>query len=346
MSATAREFLERLLERSDLGEHEAETLLGQLADPALPQALAGALLAALRAKGVTAPELRGFARGMRARARHPLVPDGTPTVDIVGTGGDASGSLNVSTGTALLVAACGVRVVKHGNRSISSRAGSADVLEALGLALPLDERAAMECLGACGFTFLFAPHYHPSMKAIGPVRAALGVRTVFNILGPLSNPAMPPFHLIGAYNVETARLMAETLAGLEGERSFVVHGAHGWDEPVPTGPFHLFEARAGRVTAELRSPADYGLALCTPADLAGGDAPYNALHLRRVLVGEDQGPHADALVLGTALVLELLGEAASPRDGVARARAAITSGAAARLLARLQEFSVSARGVT
>jgi len=234
-----RELLERLLARQDLAEADASSLLAHLTDAALAPAMAGALLAALRSKGVTASELRGFARAMRARALHPQVPAGTPTVDIVGTGGDSSGSLNISTGTALLVAACGVRVVKHGNRSVSSRAGSADVLEALGLTLPLDEVAAMECLAACGFTFLFAPHFHPAMRAVAPVRAALGVRTVFNILGPLTNPATPPFHLIGAYSLDTARLMAETLAGFEGERAFVVHGANGWDEPVPTGPFHL-----------------------------------------------------------------------------------------------------------
>jgi anthranilate phosphoribosyltransferase len=337
----ARALLERLLEREDLAEQEAGVLLGILTEETLAPAVAGALLIALRAKGVTAAELRGFARGMRARARRPAVPPGTPTVDVVGTGGDASGSVNLSTGTALLVAACGVRVVKHGNRSVSSRAGSADVLEALGLPQPLDERAAMQCLDACGFTFLFAPFYHPAMQAVAPVRAALGVRTVFNILGPLTNPATPPYHLIGAYDLEVARLIAATLAGLEGERAFVVHGAHGWDEPAPTGPFELFDVRGGQVTQTRRSPADYGLACCRAEDLAGGDAPYNAARLRAVLLGEDRGAHADALALGAALVLELMGLVDSPRAGLARARAAIDDGAAAALLQRLQAFGAS-----
>jgi len=187
--APLRSTLERLLGGQHLAESEAGELLGELMRPETPPAMAGALLTALRAKGVVADEVRGFAKGMRALARRPAIPAGLRAIDVVGTGGDASGSLNISTGTALLAAACGLPVVKHGNRSISSRAGSADVLEALGLRLPLDEHAAPACLAATGFTFLFAPYYHPAMKAIAPVRAALGVRTIFNVLGPLTNPA-------------------------------------------------------------------------------------------------------------------------------------------------------------
>src|SRR5688572_17589051 len=202
-----RTWLDGLLERRALGTEDARALLVGLTDAELPPALAGALLAALRAKGITPEELRGFALGMRALARRPQIERGLAAVDIVGTGGDKSGSYNISTGASLLVAAAGLSVVKHGNRSVSSKAGSADVLEALGLKLPLDEAQAAACLAATNFTFLFAPHYHPAMKAIGPVRAAMGVRTVFNILGPLSNPAEPPFHVIGAFNEATARLM-------------------------------------------------------------------------------------------------------------------------------------------
>jgi len=179
---------------------------------------------ALRAKGVTATELRGFARGMRALARRPRLPDVGPTIDVVGTGGDASHTFNLSTGAALLAVACGARVAKHGNRSISSRSGSADLLQALGLTVPLAEDAAGACLAATGFTYLFAPHYHPAMKAIAPVRAALGIRTVFNLLGPLTNPAAPPFHVIGAYSREAAALLAGALEGLPLRRAFVVHG--------------------------------------------------------------------------------------------------------------------------
>ena len=197
---------------------------------------------------MTADEVRGFAKTMRKLARRPILPDGGPLVDMVGTGGDGSGSFNLSTGAALLVAAMGIRVAKHGTSSVSSRSGSADVVRALGLNLPLDETAAGECLAATGFTFFFAPHYHPAMKAVMPIRQALGVRTVFNILGPLSNPAEPPFHLIGAYHVDIAALMADTLAGMPIERAYVVHGEPGWDEATPIGPFTLFDVRPGKVT--------------------------------------------------------------------------------------------------
>jgi len=331
----ARELLDRLLERRDLTQPEAEQLLDILTDPATSPAVTGAVLAAMRSKGVTADELRGFAQAMRRLARRPSIPAGLPAIDVVGTGGDCSGSLNISTGTALLTAACGVPVVKHGNRSISSRAGSADVLEALGLALPLDEELAGRYLAACNFTFLFAPHYHPATRAVAAVRAALGVRTVFNILGPLTNPAEPPFHMIGAFSVEVADLMARTLAGMPMERAFVVHGAHGWDEPTPVGPFVVFDVRPGRVERHLRTPEDYGLRRCEPAGLAGGDVQHNAQALRAVLQGEDHGPHRDCLLLGTALTLEVVGRASKPREAIELAAAAIDTGAAARVLQTL-----------
>jgi anthranilate phosphoribosyltransferase len=333
--SSARELLDRLLERRDLTQREAEELLGVLTEPATAPALAGAILAAMRSKGVVADEVRGFAQAMRRLARRPAIPAGLPAIDVVGTGGDCSGSLNISTGTALLTAACGVPVVKHGNRSISSRAGSADVLEALGLTLPLEEQRAGRCLEACNFTFLFAPHYHPATKAVAAVRAALGVRTIFNILGPLTNPAEPPFHLIGAFDLEVAELIAQTLAGMPLERAFVVHGAQGWDEPTPVGPFELFDVRPGRIERQTRTPEDYGLRRCAPAELAGGDAQHNARALRAVLTGEDRGAHRDCLLLGTALALEVAGAVASPREALERAATAIDGGAAARVLQAL-----------
>ena len=334
--ALARELLQQLLERRDLSQAQAEELLAHLTDPQLPPAMAGALLAALSTKGLVADEVRGFAQAMRRLAHRPELPAGLRALDIVGTGGDASGSFNISTGTALLTAACGVPVVKHGNRSVSSRCGSADVLEALGLAIPPDAPAALACLEATGFTFLFAPHYHPATRAIAPIRAALGVRTVFNILGPLVNPAQPPLHLVGAFSVEVARLIADTFQGLPMERAFVVHGALGWDEPTPAGPFTLFDVRPGRVEMQVRAPSQYGLAPCSASDLAGGDAAHNARALAAVLYGEDRGAHRDCLLLGTALALELAGETRAHREGLARAAAAIDSGAARRLLEALK----------
>ncbi|MBP6778795.1 MAG: anthranilate phosphoribosyltransferase [Piscinibacter sp.] len=338
MSRAPREVLEQLLERHALAEQEAFDLLVTLTDPQLAPAMAGALLAALRSKGITADEVRGFARGMRSLARRPNIPPGSPVADVVGTGGDSSHSFNLSTGTSLLVAAAGVRIVKHGNRSVSSRSGSADVLEALGLRMPLDEAEAGRCLAATGFTFLFAPHYHPAMKAIAPVRAALGVRTVFNLLGPLTNPAEPPFGVIGAWNAEIADLMANTIAGMPIERVFVVHGETGWDEPTPAAPFLLWDVRPGSVRRSRRDASDYGLPVCTGEDLRGGDAAHNAAMLAQVLRGQDRGPHRDALLMGAALVLEVTGLAEGPLDAVAQAAAAIDDGRAAALLERLAAF--------
>ena len=176
---------------------------------------------------------------MRELARRWPLPESLQAVDIVGTGGDGSGSVNISTGTALLTAACGLPVIKHGNRSVSSKSGSADVLEALGIPLPDGPgMRPLQCVRDCGFTFLFAPFFHPAMKAIAPVRGAMGVRTVFNILGPLTNPAKPPFHVIGAFDLPTARLMADTLVGMDIERAFVIHGEPGWDEATPVRSVH------------------------------------------------------------------------------------------------------------
>jgi len=330
-------MLDRLLDGADLEESEAHLLMRRFAAGELDPALAGAFLAGLRAKGETAEEVRGFATAMRELAVHPVIPDGTPTVDTVGTGGDGSGSFNISTGAGLLAAACGVRVVKHGNRSISSQSGSADMLECLGMPLPLHEEAAVACLGATSFTFLFAPAYHPAMKNVMPVRGAMGVRTVFNMLGPLTNPAAPPTQLIGAWSVEAAELMADALAGMPIERAFVVHGEPGWDEATPAGDFVLFDVRDGKVTRTTRSPEDYGLDRCSPGDLAGGDAEHNANELIRVFRGEDKGAHRDALLMSTSLVLEVQGTAEDAKHGVEIAGAVIDSGEAMAMLDRLRE---------
>lgn len=330
------QLLDRILNGESLSEPEAAALMHELAGGELQPAQAGALLAGLRAKGETADEIRGFALAMRELALHPAIPEGSPTVDTVGTGGDGSGSLNLSTGTGLLAAACGARVVKHGNRSISSKSGSADLLEILGMPLPLDEQAVIDCLQATSFTFLFAPAFHPAMKSIMPVRNALGVRTLFNILGPLTNPTAPPFQLIGAFSKDAAKLMADTFAGMPIERAFVVHGEPGWDEATPAGDFVLYDVRDGTVTETLRTPENYGLERCKPQELAGGDAEYNANELRRVFGGDDKGPHRDALLMGTSLVLEVLGMAKDAKQGIEIATSGIDDGAAEKLLADLK----------
>ena len=256
----------------------------------LPAPLAGGLLAALRAKGEVAAEIRGAARAMRDLAVSPDIAPGGAYVDVVGTGGDGSASLNLSTGSALLAAACGAQVVKHGNRSISSRSGSADALMALGLPVPLVDQQIGACLRDTGFTFLFAPNHHPAMRHIGPVRAAMGVRTLFNILGPLTNPARPPFNVMGAFSEPMAELMAETLSGMEATRSFVVHGACGWDEPTLWVPLSVSTCGRVRWSGRCATPPTtvfpvYGR--CAQ----GGEPEENAARLRDALCGGDTRAH-------------------------------------------------------
>jgi len=337
MSETYSKMLDRLLDGHALAEAEASQLMRALASGELDPALAGALLAALRAKGESAEEIRGFAMTMRELVIDPEIPTDRPAVDTVGTGGDGSGSLNLSTGTGLLAAACGTRVVKHGNRSISSKSGSADILEYLGLPLPLDGPAARALLLATGFTFLFAPAYHPAMKAVVPVRGPMGVRTVFNFLGPLTNPAAPPYQVIGAFSLDAAKLMADALVGMPLERAFVVHGEPGWDEATPAGEFALFDVFDGKVTATQRSPEDYGVPRCAPQELAGGDAAHNGAELERVFSGDDRGAHRNALLMGASLALEVCGAVADAKEGVAVAANAIDSGAAEKLLQNIRQ---------
>ncbi len=333
--------LELLLDGRSLDEAQAEEVLRALAGGESETAVAGALLAALRLKGESADEIRGFARGMRELAVRPPVPERLlhRAVDVVGTGGDGSGSYNLSTGSALLAAAAGVPVIKHGNRSITSRSGSADVLADLGLPVPLEPGDAVRCLEETGFTFLFAPRYHPAMKHVAPVRRALGVRTVFNVLGPLTNPAAPPYHVIGAWSEDVAELLAEVMAGLPIERVFVLHGEPGWDEATPCGPFTLFDVRPGRVTRERRDPAALGLPRRAPEELLGGSAAENARALRAALDGEP-GAHRDTLALGAALALEVSGAATDADEALRRARATIDSGEARVLLDRIAAFGV------
>jgi anthranilate phosphoribosyltransferase len=326
--------LERLLAREDLAEQEATELLNTLASEGADPAYCGAVLAAMRSKGEAASELRGFALGLRALARRPSIPSRFRLLDVVGTGGDGSGSLNLSTGTALLAAACGVPVAKHGNRSVSSRSGSADVLEALGYDFPLDSTAVVRRLEKTGFTFLFAPYFHPALRTLGPVRKALGVRTIFNLVGPLVNPADPPYRLIGACSETAAERIAKALSGMDVERAFVVHGESGWDEPTPAGKFLLLDVRRGEIERRVEDPSRYGLPRCTPDDLAGDDADANAAALRSVLQGSP-GAHRDALLLGAGLSLLLTGREVSRKAAVRRAARALDNGDAARLLEAL-----------
>lgn len=227
-------------------------------------------------------------------------------------------------------------MIKHGNRSVSSQSGSFDVLAALGLDVPWDRVRAGAVFDETGFTYLYAPAFHPSMKAVGPVRQALGTRTIFNLIGPLANPARTPHLVVGAFSLECAQMMADTLSGMDITRAFVVHGEPGWDEPTPVGPYAILDVRPGEVTAGEEDPASFGLDRCVPEDLLGGDAEHNAAAIRDVLSGA-RGPHRDALVLGASLALRVTG--ATPEDALARAGAAIDDGSALTLVDRLAKMS-------
>ncbi len=329
-------LIEKLIAGEDLSADEASDLVSAMIRDDADAVHVGAALTALRAKGETADELRGFARTMLGHAVS--VPfDCGDAVDIVGTGGDGSNSLNLSTGSALLAAVCGVPVVKHGNRAVSGRSGSADVLEALGFAIPSSPVEAGAQLGAAGFTFLYAPDYHPALGALKEIRRRLGVRTIFNILGPLLNPAKPPYAVIGAPRRDIASLMADALSSMGVRRAFVVHGADDWDEPTPLGPFSILDVRDGGVTTLVRDPADFGISRCVAEDLAGGDPDHNADELRMVFEGR-RNAHRDALSIGAALALEVSGRVGGLAEGLEVAGDALDSGRAVALLDRVIMF--------
>lgn len=324
-----RQIVGKLLEGDVLTEAEAGELVSYLTAADLDHAVAAAALAGLRTRGETAVEVRVFARGLQDLAIRPAIPDTRRTVDVVGTGGDASGSFNLSTGAALLAAAAGAEVIKHGNRSVSSRSGSFDVLVALGLDLPWDAARAGEIFAETGFTYLFAPSFHPAMKAVAPVRQAMGARTIFNVVGPLANPARTPHLVVGAFSSDAARMMADTLSGMEIERAFVIHGEPGWDEPTPVGPYQLFDVTAGRVRETVEDPADFGISRCDPGDLIGGGPEDNAVAIRRVFEGET-GAHRDALILGASLALRVTGSDSA--EAFDRVSSALADGSAAQLV--------------
>lgn len=327
-----REIVGKLLSGEVLDGRDAADLVAYLTTPELDPAVAASALAALRMRGETAEEVRVFAEGLQDLAVRPEIEDVSRAVDVVGTGGDSSGSLNLSTGAALLAAAAGAEVVKHGNRSVSSRSGSFDVLVSLGLDLPWDAPKAGRVFAETGFTYLFAPSFHPAMKTVAPVRQAMGARTIFNLVGPLANPARAPYLVVGAFSPEVARMMADTLSGMDITRAFVVHGEPGWDEPTPVGPYLFLDVTPGEVTETFEDPTRFGIARCAPEDLVGGDPHENARAIRSVFDGEP-GPHRDALVLGASLALRVTGS--SPDEAIQTAESTLDDGGAGDLLDRL-----------
>jgi anthranilate phosphoribosyltransferase len=327
-----KQIIGKLLDGDLLSEEEAAALVGYLTAADLDHAVAAAALAGLRTRGESADEVRVFVGALQDLAVRPEIPDVSRAVDVVGTGGDSSGSLNLSTGAALLATAAGAEVIKHGNRSVSSRSGSFDVLAALGLDVPWDAGRAGRVFAETGFTYLFAPAFHPAMKSVAPVRQAMGARTIFNLVGPLANPARTPHLVVGVFSAEAARMIAETLSGMDITRAFVVHGEPGWDEPTPVGPYLLFEVTPGHVVEIVEDPADFGIPRCSPHELVGGDPQDNAEAIRRVFAGEN-GPHRDALVLGAALALRVTGS--TVEDAINRVSKALDDGDARGLLDKL-----------
>jgi anthranilate phosphoribosyltransferase len=329
--------LRTLLDGADLDRSEARAVMdGIMAGEATPAQIAG-FLVALRAKGETADEIAGCAEAMRA---HVLAvrPRRDDLVDTAGTGGDGAQTLNISTAAALVAAAAGAAVAKHGNRAISSACGSADVLEALGFVLEQPPERIASSIDELGFGFMFAPMHHPAMRHAASVRRELGTRTVFNVLGPLTNPAGARAQVVGVYAPGLVRTLAQVLARLGARRAFVVHGDGGIDELSPTGPNLVCEVVEGRVVERTIDPLDLGVARCSPEELRGGTPAENAEAIRRVLGGGDGGAR-DAILLNAAGAIAAGGHAEDLREGLAVAREAVDSGAAAERLERLLAYS-------
>lgn len=322
-----------------LTRDEASAAFDQIMSGNATPSQIGGFLMALRVRGETVDEITAAVATMRARMVRVEAP--ADAVDVVGTGGDASHSLNISTCAALIVAGAGVPVAKHGNRALSSRSGAADCLMALGVKIDLAPDGIARCIREAGIGFMFAPAHHPAMKHVGPTRVELGTRTIFNLLGPLSNPAGVKRQMVGVFSGQWVEPLAAVLANLGSTHAWVVHGSDGLDEVTGTGPSAVAELKGGRVTSFIVHPSDVGLGLCQPGDLKGGDAAHNAMQLRAVLTGA-RNAYRDVAALNAAAALVVSGRAATLPDGFAMATAAIDTGAAAKTLDRLVAISATA----
>ena len=327
----------RVLDGHDLTREQARDAMQEIMRGEATQAQIAGFLVALRAKGETADEITGCAEAMREHVL-PVQPTREDLVDTAGTGGDGKATLNISTAAALVAAAAGAGVAKHGNRAASSQTGSADVLEALGFDLDLEPERIAQSIDELGFGFMFAQAHHPAMKHAAPVRRELGTRTVFNVLGPLTNPARARAQVVGVYSPDLVRPVAEALAQLGSRRAFVVHGAGGIDELSPCGPSQVSEVVDGGVRDRVIDPQELGVEPCGLEELRGGSPEENAASIRRIFGGE-RGGARDAVLLNAAGAIAAGGHAADLREGIALAREALDSGAAAQRLDELVEFT-------
>ncbi|HEV2202589.1 MAG TPA: anthranilate phosphoribosyltransferase [Bryobacteraceae bacterium] len=340
-------FLHRVAAGENLSSDQAHEAMAVLLEGCASDAAIAGFLVALRMKGETASELAGFARAMREKAVFVDAggASGNDVIDIVGTGGDNAGTYNVSTAAAIVVAGAGARVAKHGNRAISGRVGSADVLEALGVRIAMTPEEAVRAIREIGLGFLFAPHLHPAMRHAQPVRRELKMRTVFNLLGPLANPARAQYQVIGAPSTAAAQIMAEALSKLGTGHSLVVHGSistgsvsasGGLDEISTIGSTDVYKVWTGRVEKHVWTPEDFGVPRASLDALKGGDAAENAAIIESILAG-DPGARRDIAVLNAAAALMACGRAAQPREAIRAAADSIDSGRAGAVLKKLQK---------
>ncbi len=334
---TVKEALARLLDGHDLSRSQARAVMGEIMRGEATAAQIGGFLVALRLKGETADEIAGCAEAMRAHVLA-VKPSRQDLVDTAGTGGDGAGTFNISTAAALLAAAAGAGVAKHGNRAVSSSSGSADVLEALGFELELPAERIERSIDELGFGFLFAPSHHPAMRHAAPVRRELATRTVFNVLGPLTNPAGARAQVVGVYAPELVGTIAAVLARLGARRAFVVHGAGGVDELSPIGPNLVCEVVGGKVRRREIDPREFGVRRCKPGELAGGSPAENAATIREIFAGA-AGPKRDAVLLNAGGAIAAGGHAKDLEEGYRAAAEALDSGAAAARLEELIAFS-------
>ncbi|HVT02358.1 MAG TPA: anthranilate phosphoribosyltransferase [Thermoanaerobaculia bacterium] len=334
------EAIRRVIEGKDLSRQEMYQLFGRVMDGEATDIQKSALLVALRMKGETAEEITGAAMAMRERVV-PLVTNGLSVIDTCGTGGDGLGTFNISTVAAIVAAGAGVRVAKHGNRAVSSKCGSADVLSALGVNIDLDVAQMSRVLEEVGISFLFAPKLHPAMAAVVPVRRELGVRTIFNILGPLTNPAFARRQVLGVYSPSLVIVVAQVLKALGSEHALVVHSVDGMDEISISAPTRAVEVRNGELLTMELTPESLGLNRAPIEEIEGGDVARNA-EIAREILGGAAGAARDVVLANAGAAIYVSGLAGSIIDGVSRARESIDSGAAVHVLAGLIEVSNAA----